>query len=135
MKKRLAFLTAVILILTCCLAARAETPLLAVRQANGIPSWGWQKTASFPDWKGYTDDTLAMNSMISFQGYHGQGELFLQVSEEVESFCLYVNGVKADLYGMGGILHVDMAGAAKDGINTIQVSNILPLGLKDAVTV
>ena len=135
MKKVFSFLSAVILFFCFCPFCRAETSLITVRQANGIPSWGWQKTASFPDWKGYTDDTLAMNSMISFRGYHGQGQLFLQVSEEVESFCLYVNGIKADLYGMGGILCVDMAGAAQDGINTLQVSNILPLGLKDAVTV
>ena len=115
--------------------ARPETPVLPVIQTNGIPAWEWQKTASFPDWKNYTDDTLAMNSMISFRGYHGQGRLMLEVSEETESFSLYVNGVKAELYGMGGILSVDFSAVAEDGINTLQISNILPLGLTKAVTV
>ncbi len=140
MSKGLAVLITMILMITSCATCFAEAPeeekpVLTAVQINGIPSWGWQKTASFPDWKNYTDDTLAMNSMISFQGYHGQGQLMLQVSEETESFNLYVNGVKADLGGMGGVLSVDFSAAAKDGINTLQISNIMPLGLKNAVTV
>ena len=140
MIKMLTVLMILILVVGSCTICAAEAaapdpPVLPVVQANGIPSWEWQKTASFPDWKNYTDDTLAMNSMISFQGYHGQGRLMLDVSEETESFNLYVNGVKADLYGMGGILSVDFSAVAADGINTLQISNILPLGLKKAVTV
>ena len=81
MKKLTAILTGVILMLLPCTVRAAETvtPALTVVQANGILSWERQKTASFPDWKNYTDDTLAMNSMISFQGYHGQGQLMLDV--------------------------------------------------------
>ena len=140
MKKLLAVLLTLILAACSCAICAAETaaseaPVLPVIQANGIPSWEWQKTASFPDWKNYTDDTLAMNSMISFRGYHGQGRLMLEVSQETESFSLYVNGVKAELYGMGGILSVDFSAVAVDGINTLQISNILPLGLTKAVTV
>ena len=143
-KKWLSVLVAVILMTGLGVGGVAETasapeetekPVITVLQANGIPSWEWQKTAAFPDWKGYTDDTLAMNSMISFYGYHGQGEIFLNASEETESFSLYVNGVKAELYGMGGVLSADISEVAKDGINTLQISNILPLGLKNAVTV
>ncbi len=104
--------------------------------AAAIPEYEWQKKAAFPDWKGYTDDTLAMNSMLSFQGWHGQGAIWLSVSEEVKSFALYVNGVPFDTSGItAGAWKVDISGAAADGINTVQVSNILPLGLKEAVTV
>ncbi|MBO7663087.1 MAG: serine hydrolase, partial [Clostridia bacterium] len=100
-----------------------------------LPDYAWQKTASFPDWKDYTDDTLAMNSMISFQGYHGQGFLVLNVSEKTEAFTLYVNGVKADTGNAKGLVYIDISEAAKDGVNTVQISNILPLELDDAVTV
>lgn len=36
--------------------------LLSAAGAAAVPENQWQKTAAFPDWKGYTDDTLAMNS-------------------------------------------------------------------------
>ena len=141
---------AVSLLLTaalCCLclsAAFAETPELPARAsavlyaaaADAVPAFQWQKQAAFPDWKGYTDDTLAMNSMLSFQFWHGQSTLWLSVSEEVESFVLYVNGVLCDTSAVRtGAWSVDISGVALDGVNTLQVSNILPLGLKEAVTV
>ncbi len=110
--------------------------LLSAAGAAAVPENQWQKTAAFPDWKGYTDDTLAMNSMLSFRCWHGQGTLWLSVSEEVESFSLYVNGVPCDTSGIAaGAWSVDISGVSADGVNTVQVSNILPLGLKDAVTV
>ena len=109
---------------------------LYVAAAEGIPEYQWQKKAVFPDWKGYTDDTLAMNSMISFQSRHGQGTLWFSVSEEVESFVLYVNGSRCDTVAVtAGTWAVDISGTAVDGVNTLQISNILPLGLKNAVTV
>ncbi|MBQ9010070.1 MAG: serine hydrolase [Clostridia bacterium] len=104
-------------------------------RSETLPDQEWQKRAVFPDWKGYTDDTLAMNSMLSFLGFHGQGVLWLRVSDTVESFILYVNGVRADPVSGGGIFRVDFAAAALDGVNTIQLSNIEPLGLKEAVEV
>ena len=115
-------------------AAETEKPVITVLRVSEIPAREWQKTAVFPDWKGYTDDTLALNSMISFYGYHGQGQIFLDVSDETESFSLYVNGVKAEPDETGGIFSADISAAAKDGVNTLQISNILPLGLKNAVT-
>lgn len=109
--------------------------VLSAVGAEAIPASQWQKTAAFPDWKGYTDDTLAMNSMLSFQARHGQGRLWLSVSEEVESFRLYINGFPCDTSGIGaGAWAVDFSAISRDGVNTLQVSNILPLGLKDAVT-
>ncbi len=97
----------------------------------------WQMKVSFPDWKGYPDDTLAMNCMCSFFGYHGQGYLSVETKEEVESFRLYVNGTAVDTSGMcrGKEIQVDIAGFTRDGKNTIQVSNIIPADLAEAVTV
>ena len=114
---------------------RAAGPLSAAG-ADALPDYEWQKTASFPDWKGYTDDTLAMNSMLSFYFWHGQGSLWLEVSETVESFAMYVNGIRCDTSAVGaGVWQVDISGVSADGVNTLQVSNILPLGQQEAVTV
>ena len=109
---------------------------MALVRAEALPEQDWQKTAAFPDWKGYTDDTLAMNSMLSFQGFHGQGTLWLEVPEGVEGFNLYVNGVRYDTSNAGpGVWSADLSAAATDGVNTLQVSNIRPLGLSEAVKV
>ena len=110
-------------------SARTLMPLPA------LPEGAWQKTAAFPDWKGYTDDTLAMNSTISFRFWHGQGSLCLHVSDEVESFRVYINGQAFDTTGVTpGFYEVDFSDLALNGVNTLQVSNILPLGLQKAVT-
>ena len=109
---------------------------MEITKQEALPEQAWQKTAAFPDWKGYTDDTLAMNSMLSFRHYRGQGILWLSVSEEVERFALYVNGARFDTSAITpGVWSVDISGATVDGVNTLQVSNILPLGLEQAVEV
>ena len=41
--------------------------------SRGSVSGGWQGEPVFPNWKGYVDDTLAMNHMYTFVGYAGQG--------------------------------------------------------------
>ena len=118
--------------------AEVEKPMseTVVSRVESIPEWGWQKQATFPDWKGCTDDTLAMNSMLSFQCWHGQGMLWLNVSDAVEAFTLYVNGHRLDTNGMkGGAWRVDLSGLSVDGVNTLQLSNLLPMGLEGAVEV
>ena len=115
--------------------AEEEAPVY-IQQLDALPEAQWQKVASFPDWKNYTDDTLAMNSMFSFRGYHGQGCLCLSVAEGVEGFNLYVNDAKLDTAALTpGYWRVDLSEFAVDGINTLQLSNILPLGLEHPVTV
>lgn len=106
-------------------------------EAAELPNYQWQKEASFPDWKGYTDDTLAMNSMISFNFWHGQGKIYVQVSPKVNAFRIFINGQALDTSGMkaGGIYEANISGSTIDGINTLQVSNIEPFGLKDAVKI
>ena len=118
----------VVLLVTTSVFHSAFAESLKCSALSELPDYAWQKTASFPDWKNYTDDTLAMNSMISFQGYHGQGFLVLNVSEKTESFTLYVNGKKADTENAKGLVYVDISETVKDGVNTIQISNILPPG-------
>ena len=61
-----------------------------------IPPFQWQKIAVFPDWKGHVDNTLAMNSMISFNFWHGQGKIYLSVSKQVKSFNILINGTRFD---------------------------------------
>ena len=92
---------------------------------------------SFPEWKGYTDDTLVLNSMYSFPGYHGQGKLYFRVSDRVEQFRMYINGHPVNTEGLaGGNLWVlDYSDCSINGMNTIQVSNITPSDIKDAVIV
>lgn len=140
MRRMTCLLTALLLLWGAFCGALAETAEetgeLRLTAETAVPGYQWQKTAVFPDWKGYTDDTLAMNSMLSFSFRHGQGTVWLTVSEEVESFVLYVNGCPCDTSGAhAGAWSLDISGAARDGMNTLQVSNILPLGLKEAVTV
>ena len=94
-------------------------------------------TVTFPDWKGYTDNTLAMNSMYSFMGYHGQGEIYLDISKEVEDLRIYVNDIPVDFEGdaLAGTWRLDISSCSRNGENTVQVSNISPSDLSEAVTV
>lgn len=117
-------------------APRTASP--AAQQKNPAPpKSNWQKVAVFPDWKGRTDSSLAMNSMVSFHFWHGQGRLFLNLAPGVRSLNVFVNGRAFDTSGMsgGGSYALDFSSVARDGINTLQVSNITPLGLQKAVTV
>ena len=97
----------------------------------------WQGVVTFPYWKGYTDDTLAMNSMYSFFGYHDQGELRIETAKGVTGFRLYVNGSPVDTSQIkgGGTYKVDISKLTKDGENTLQVSDITPRDTGEAVTV
>ena len=40
----------------------------AVLSFESVGENDWQAVVTFPDWKGYTDNTLAMNSLYSFFG-------------------------------------------------------------------
>ena len=78
-----------------------------------LPNSEWQKAVSFPDWKGEPDNSLAMNSMISFLGYHGQGTLWLDVAPAVEGFKLYINTDAYDTAALGpGAHRVDFSASA-----------------------
>lgn len=92
-----------------------------------LPDAQWQRTASFPDQAGYVDDTLIMNSRTSFDGFKGQGTLYVEVSPEVESFRLFVNNSEISTRSMSaGTYAVDIAGLTVNGKNSVQVTTITP---------
>lgn len=91
---------------------------------------------TFPDWKGYTDNTLAMNSTYSFTGYKGQGKLYIKPIDKVTSFDMYINGQAVDLEDVtaGSCWMIDYSSCARNGENTMQICNINPSDLTEAVT-
>lgn len=114
----------------------AET-YLPVTETDVLPDGTWQAEVSFPDWSGHVDNTLAMNSMYSFEGRHGQGKLYVRLRDGIETFHMYVNGMAVETSGMtgGNSYVIDYSEAAIDGNNTIQVSGIGPSAIADAVKV
>ncbi len=115
----------------------AGDQLTTAAESGALSEKGWQAHVTFPDWKGYTDDTLAMNSMYSFKGYHGQGTVFVKVSKKTQSFRMYVNGYQVNLDDISGgdTFSVDISAVAKNGENTLQISNIKPSKSSGAVDV
>ncbi|MBR3356729.1 MAG: serine hydrolase [Solobacterium sp.] len=97
----------------------------------------WQACVSFPDWCGIVQKSLAMNSLYGFTGCEDQGVLYVEVRREVQSFDLFVNGVRIDpaLFEPGETFLLDYHAIARSGRNTLQVTNIEPCGLAEAVTV
>ena len=113
-----------------------ENQKVKIKKINTMVDGTWQAEVKFPDWKGYIDDTLAMNSMYSFDGYKDQGKIYFTVGEKVEGFDLFVNNKKVNTKKMrDGIFEVDISRVAVNGTNTIQVSNITPNNLEEAITV
>ena len=111
--------------------------VIKTEKVRAAPDGEWQCEAAFPDWKGYVDDTLALNSMVSFDGWHGQGYFYVTLHEDTESLRLFANGCEADVSFMRGgeSCRVDFSAVAKDGKNTIQVTEIMPGDLEKAVSV
>ena len=134
---------------TGCAAAGGSTPAspsassqggsgpIAVSEAAELPGGTWQFSVSFPDQKGKPDNSLAMNSMLSFEGRHGQGVLYVAPTAGIQSFEMYINDTSLDTSAMeaGKIYEVDYSSAAADGLNTIQVSGILPIASEEKVNV
>ena len=72
-------------------SAAGSKETFPIVKTEGVPQHSWQYAVSFPDWKGKPDNSLAMNSMVSFEGRHGQGNLYIAPSEGVTSFSVYIN--------------------------------------------
>ncbi len=104
---------------------------------TSLPSQDWQAQVTFPDWAGYVDDTLAMNSLYSFDGYADQGELYVTLAQGVTGLRLFVNNAEVDTSIMrgGNTYKVDISDLTVNGTNTVQVSAITPSTLEGAVTV
>lgn len=105
--------------------------------SRGSVSGGWQGEPVFPNWMGYTDDTLAMNHMYTFVGYAGQGTLCVEPETGVTGFNLFVNNRQINTAAMaaGGVWNVDISGQTINGRNTIQVGSIRPRGKQVTVRV
>ena len=130
MKKALRKLLSLMLAAVLCLSLAA--PALAANaggpQAVALPSQEWQVQVTFPDWAGYVDDTLAMNSLYSFTGFRDQGVLYVTPDQNVTSFRLFVNNAEVSTSAMkaGRTWKVDISKLTVDGTNTVQVSAVTP---------
>lgn len=123
---------------TTAVPAFAENSQAAVAvQSVTLPNATWQNELTFPNWAGYVDDTLALNSMYTFTTYHGQGKLYITPAEGVTGFSLFVNNQPIDTNTMvaGQTWEVDISDYTLDGANTIQLSNIQPGDMNEAVKV
>lgn len=106
-----------------------------ITQINSLPFAQWQKKADFPNWLGRVDDTLALNSIVSFHFWHSQGKIYLKISDRVKKFNLYINNshINTSTINNGGIYAIDISDYTVDGINTAQISNIEPHNEKISV--
>lgn len=104
---------------------------------QSLPSGSWQGDVSFPDWAGYVDDTLAMNSLYSFTGFRDQGEIYVSVKDGVKSFRMFVNNAEVDTEAIksGQTYKVNISNASVDGTNTVQITNIVPSDIDKAVNI
>ena len=126
----------IIMVLSGCGGNSSGGIKVIVTQLEAPQEGGWQGQPVFPDRKGYVDDSLAMNSMYSFDGFEDQGKIYVDVNEKVESFDLFINNTKVDTTDMkAGSYELDFSGISVNGKNTLQVTNILPADLTEAVTV
>ncbi len=141
MKKHVKALLSLLLVLVLCagsaagFAAYAKTGV-KVEKAS-VPKGSMQGSYHFPDRFDIIDDALAENNTVSFLTYAGQGTLYLTVKDGVEDFRLFVNQkrVRTERMKAGNTYKVDISSLTKDGKNSLQLSNIVPRSLKDAVHV
>ena len=114
-----------------------EEEKIIVKEISTLPIADWQKTALFPQYSRLLDDTLVMNSICSFDSYTGQGEFFVKVDEDVESFTLYINDERVDFYETvkNKIYQLDYSKVSLNGKNSIQITGIEPHYDEPAISV
>ena len=108
-----------------------------IRQIDALPEADWQKSAVFVQYSHLLDDTLAMNSICSYDGYKDQGELFIRIDENIDSFTLYINSERVDFTNAekGKIYQLDYSKVSVNGKNSVQITSIQPHHDKPAVSV
>ncbi len=115
---------------------KGEENITGLKNIEQIPDGEWQVEKSFPDQAGYVDNTLAINSMYSFEGFSGQGKLYFEVQDGIESFDLFVNNRAIDTTGVtGGFYELDISDFTLNGTNSIQVSSVITNNAENKVTV
>ena len=107
-------------------AEESEVKELKVESVSSLPDGDFQMEATFPDHLDYVDDTLALNSTISFYGYEDQGELFLRINKDLKSFDFYINSEGKHLEDVkkGDVYKVDFSDFAINGRNSLQISSL-----------
>lgn len=113
-----------------------QNSLIQIKKINKLKNNSWQGEVKFPDWRGYIDTTLALNSLYSFDGYKDQGKIYFRISTKVKSFDLFINNIKIDTSSIiNGIYEINISKISINGRNTIQVTNIEPRDLQEAIIV
>ena len=113
-----------------------EVPGPVIEEIDLIPDEDFMETFVFPDVLGEVNNATVVNSVIGYKGYKGQGSLYVYVDENVESYDLFINDIRIDT---GNIkkpcFHIDASDISKNGINSVQVTNIRPADMKEAVKI
>ena len=91
-----------------------------------LPEARWQVDVTFPDWKGWRSGNSSVNNRLSFTMYTGQGILYLTNEGGCGGLSLYVNDRKAavPLPAEGETLRADISALTRNGMNSLQVSDI-----------
>ncbi|MBQ7158964.1 MAG: serine hydrolase [Treponema sp.] len=84
----------------------------------------WQLDVTFPYWADAR--ILSVDTVTSFQMYHGQGVVYLTPTVDCKGIKLYVNGKKISMPKMKGnqIYEVNISSYTRDGTNSLQLSGI-----------
>jgi LPXTG-motif cell wall-anchored protein len=121
--------------------AERDLSKISSYKLSEVPSAEWQADIAFPDCLGYVDDTLIVNNLYTFNGYQNQGRVYIKASQGVTSARIFINGVEMDtteiFINSGTTFEVDYSQVAKNGRNTIQVTNIEPknTAIKNGISV
>ncbi len=102
------------------------SPMVLHAEAIEIKAQTMQADVTFP--KTSLDSSLALNNLVSFKGYKGQGKIYVTTTD-VESVDIYVNGkvlVSRKPITSGSSTEVDISSYTNNDVNTIQVTNIQP---------
>ncbi|MBQ3826296.1 MAG: serine hydrolase [Spirochaetaceae bacterium] len=89
----------------------------------------------FPNWIHNANESA--NNTVAFHCFHSQGKIEIAVSTECEGFSLFINNheIKTKRFVSGGKYTLDISKYTVDGINSLQVLNVVPAGIEDAVKI
>ena len=130
MKKTMITFLAAAVLAGCTAAKDPEEPVpeksAAAVRAEALPGCSWQTDVRFPDWQGRRNGNYAANDRLSFYGFRGQGELYVQSEDGCTGFTLYVNdrAVNVEAAQDGALCRADLSEVTQNGRNTLQVSDI-----------
>ena len=95
----------------------------------------WQIDTSFPNW--INNANFSANNSLSFKAYKNQGKAILSISDECSSFSFYINDHKIDTKNLvgGKSYEIDISKYTQNGKNYLQIFDVEPRNLKNAVRV